>query len=76
MFNRRMQTQVLTTIQLLQPTLFDDESLKRRLQERQEKYQRHYDKHFKKMIALKPGDTVWVEPLGPGKSVWEKSKGC
>ena len=31
MFNRRMQTQVPTTIQLLQPTLFDDKSLKRRL---------------------------------------------
>ena len=28
MFNRRMQTQVPTTIQLLQPTLFDEGSLK------------------------------------------------
>ena len=26
------------------------------------------------MIALKPGDTVWVEPLGPGKNVWENAK--
>ena len=26
------------------------------------------------MIAHKPGDTVWVEHLGPGKSVWEKAK--
>ena len=74
MFNRRMQTQVPTTIQLLQPTLFDDESLKSRLQERQEKYQSQYDKHSKKMITLKPGDTVWVEPLVSGKSVWEKAK--
>ena len=69
MFNRRMQTQVPTTNQLLQPTLFHDESLKRRLQEKQEKYQSQYDKHPKKMITLKPGDTVWVEPLGPGKGV-------
>ena len=69
MFNRRMQTQVPTTIQFLQPTLFDDESLKKR----QEKYQSQYDKHSKKMIALKPGDTVWVKPLGHGKSVWQKA---
>ena len=69
MFNRRMQIQVPTTTQSLHPTLFDNESLKRRLQERQEKYQSQYDKHFRKMIALKLGDTVWVEPLGPGKSV-------
>ena len=26
------------------------------------------------MIALKPGETTWVEPFGPGKSVWQKAK--
>lgn len=74
MFNRRMRTQVPTTIQLLQPTLFNNNSLKMRLRERQEKYQSQYNQHSKKMVTLKPGDTVWVEPLGPGKNVWERGK--
>ena len=74
MFHRRMRTQVPMTTQLLQPTLFDHESLTKQLRKRQEKYQNQYDKHSKKLISLKMGDAVWVEPLGPGKNIWEKGK--
>ena len=74
MFHRRIRTQVPMTAQLLQPTLFNQENLTRRLRERQEKYKTQYDKHSRKMIALKVGDVVWVEPLGPGKCIWEKGK--
>ena len=74
MFNRRMRTLVPVTSQLLRPISIDHEQLLEKLRQRQERYQDQYDKHSRKLTELREGDTVWVEPVGPGQMVWKKAK--